>query len=79
LTVGAIVKLEVFDCPIGRIKVYLQLVIESLARIFDVKAKVRNVVIEDITTILHCIRALDWTTDGYPSRRRFCLNATDVD
>ena len=75
MTVGAIVKLEVSDCPNGRIKFNLQLVIESLARIFDVKAKVRDVVIILICTILDCIGALDWTADGYPSRRRFCLSA----
>ena len=75
MTVGAIVILEVFDGPIGRIYVYVQLVIESLARIFDVKAKVRDVVIKLICTIHDCIGALDWTADGYPSRRRFCLSA----
>ena len=75
MTVGAIVMLEVFDGPIGRIQVNIQLVIESLARIFDVKAKVRDVVIIPICTILDCIGALDWTADNYPSRRRFCLSA----
>ena len=75
MTVGAIVMLEVFDGPIGRIEVNIQLVIESLARIFHVKAKVRDVVIDAICTILHYIGPLDWTADGYPSRRRFCLSA----
>jgi hypothetical protein len=55
LTVGALVILEVFDGPISRIKVDVQLVIDSLARIFDVKAKVRDVVISLILTILDCI------------------------
>jgi hypothetical protein len=55
LTVGVVVILEVFDGPIGRIYVNVQLVIESLARIFDVKAKVRDVVVRLVCTILHCI------------------------
>jgi len=74
LTVGAIVILEVFDGPIGRIYVYVQLVIESLARIFDVKSKVRDIFIFVIGTILDCIGALDWTANEYPFRRSFCLS-----
>jgi hypothetical protein len=75
LTVGTLVILEIFDGPIGRIYVNVQLVIESMARIFDVKAKVRDIVLYIIFTILLYVRPLDWTTDGYPSRRRFCLSA----
>jgi len=75
LTVGTDVILKVFDGLICRIEVNIQLVIESLARIFDVKAKVRDVVIPEIGTILDCIGALDWTADGCPSRGRVCLSA----
>jgi len=75
LTVGSIMILEVFDSPIGRIYVNVQLVIESLARIFDVKTKVRDIVVNPTRTILDYIRPLNWTADRYPSRRRFCLSA----
>ena len=67
--------LEVFDGFVLWIQVNIPLVVESLARIFDVKAKVRDVIVLIIFTILHYIGPLDWTTDGYPSRRRFCLSA----
>jgi hypothetical protein len=68
LTIGTIVILEVFDGPFGRIKVYIKLVIENLARILDIQAKVRDVVIPCIFSILYYIGPLDWTLNGYPSR-----------
>jgi len=68
LTVGAIVILEVFEGPIGWIQVNIQLVIKSLARILDLHAKVRYVVVYIICTILYDIGPLDWTSDGHPSR-----------
>ena len=55
LTVSTIVILEVFDSPIGRIKVNIQLVIKSLTRILNKQAKVRDIVVPIICTILHYI------------------------
>jgi hypothetical protein len=70
------VILEVFDSSIGRIEVNSQLVIESLARILDIQAKIRDVVVLIILTILHQIGTLDWTSDEHLFWRRTCLGAT---
>ena len=69
--------LEVFDSFVLRIQVNIPLVVESLARIFDVKAKVRDVIVVFISMILHYIGPLDWTSDEHPSRRCTCLSAAD--
>jgi len=67
LTVGTIVILKVFKGLMLSIRVYIHLVIYSLARIFDVHAKVRDVVIQIILTVFNYIEALNWTSEGYPS------------
>ena len=68
LTVGAIVIFEVFDSCVGRTQVNLQLVVDGLARIFHIHAKVRDVVIIEITAIFNYIGSFDWTSQGYPFR-----------
>ena len=45
ITISTIVILQVFDGRIGRIQAKFALVVDSLTRIFDVNAKVRDVVI----------------------------------
>jgi len=47
-TIGAIVIFEVFNGLILRLRVYILLVIYSLTRVFDVHAKVRDVLIMNI-------------------------------
>jgi len=74
LAVCAIVVFEVFDGPIGRIQVNIQLIVESLTRIVDENAKVRDVVVFSIRTIFDYEGSLDWTNHGYPSRRFVCLS-----
>jgi hypothetical protein len=74
LAVCAIVIFEVFDGPIGWIQVNIKLVVESLARIFDENAKVRDVVEFSIRTIFDYEGSLDWTNHGYPSRLFVCLS-----
>ena len=78
-TVSAFVVLEVFDGPIGRIQVDIQRrVIADLARILDLQAKVRNVVIQFIFTFLNNIGSLDWTNDWCPFRRIICFTAAHL-
>ena len=64
LTVGTVVKLQVFDSRILRIQVDVLFVIERFARIFDTHAKVRDVVISFIFifTIFNSIGSFDWTS-----------------
>ena len=73
LTVGTDVILQVFDSLSGRIKVNIQLVVNSLARIFDTQSKIRDIVMCSICTILNDIGSFDWPSQGYPSRLLICL------
>jgi len=75
LTVGTLVILKVFNGLKLRLRIYIHLVIYSLTWIFDVHAKVRDVVIPIIFTIFNYVKALDWTNDMNPSRRLICLLA----
>jgi hypothetical protein len=75
-TVGALVILKVFNGIILRPGVNIHLVIYSLTRIFDVYAKVRDVVLVPIFISLNYVEALDWTSKGrQPSRRNVFLSA----
>jgi hypothetical protein len=69
------VILEVFDGHVGRVQVNILAVVHNQTRVFDIHAKVRDVIIITIFTIFDYKRALDWTSDGYLSRRRFCFNS----
>ena len=77
-TVSTVVILEVLDNPISRVKVDIQLVVNSLARIFNIYAKVRDVIIIIIATVFNDVRSFDWTSKGCPIRRSFCLFSTDI-
>ena len=70
--------LEVFDSCVGRTQVNIQLVVDGLARIFHIHAKVREVVIEVITTIFYGIGSFDWTSQGYPLRLLVSLLAAHL-
>ena len=74
LTFGTIVILEVSDGSIDRTYIDFQLVIESLARILDIQAKVRHIVLIVIFTIFNNIGAFDWTSHKIPFRRHISLN-----
>ena len=76
--VGAIVIFEVFDSCVGRTQVNIQLVVDGLARIFHIHAKVRDVVIKVITTIFNYIGSFDWTSQGYPLRLLISLLAAHL-
>jgi len=78
VTISAIVKLEVFGSRIPRIQVNSHFVIENLARIIDVQAKVRYVVIVYVLTIFNYIGSLDWTYDWCPFRRQICLSTAHL-
>jgi len=67
MTVSTIVVLKVFDGLILRVRVNIQHVVYSLARVFDIHAKVRDVFKEIILIIFSYIGALDWTSDEHPS------------
>jgi len=58
-----------------RVRDNIDLVVYSLTRIFDVDAKVGDVVIKIIFLNFDYIGAFDWTSDEHPPRRSFCLCA----
>ena len=62
-TILTYVKPEVFNGPIVRIEVNIQMVIESLARIFDTHTKVRDIVLSSILAIFNQKGSFDWTFD----------------
>jgi len=67
MTVSTIVVLKVFDGLILRVLVNTHHVVYSLAGVFDINAKVRDVFIENILIIFNYVGALDWTSDEHPS------------
>jgi len=73
------VKPEVFNGSIVRIEVNIQMVIESLAGIFDTHAKVRDIILSSILTIFNQKGSLNWTFDGCPTRRSIALSAEYIE
>ena len=73
LTVGTSVIFEVFNGLVLWVRVNIHHVVYSLTRIFNVHAKVRNIVVQLIFTVFNHIESLDWTSDGHPSKRSICL------
>jgi len=67
MTVSTIVVLKVFDGLILRVRVNIHHVVYSLARVFDIQAKVRDVFIVIILIIFNYVGTLDWTSDEHPS------------
>ena len=72
-------KPKVFNGPFVRIEANIQMVIESLAGIFDTHAKVRDIILSSILTIFNQKGSLNWTFDGCPTRRSIALSAVYID
>ena len=69
---------EVFDSCVVWTQENIQLVVDGLARIFHIHAKVRDVVIAVIFTIFNYIGSFDWTSQGYPFRLLISLLAAHL-
>jgi len=68
LAVGTLVKLHIFDSCMCRVHVNILLVVNSLARILDIHAKIRNIIICDIFILSNDIGSFDWASEECPFR-----------
>jgi hypothetical protein len=78
-TVGSSVIFEVFNRRMIRVKAnFLEGIVHGLTRVFDKHVKVRDVILLTSFTVFHHGEALDWTSDGHPSRRGICLSSAHI-
>ena len=70
--------LHVFDSRVPWSQVDVLVIIDSLARIFDSDAKVRDVIKKLIFTVFNGKWSFGWTSQENPFRRSFSFSAADV-